>query len=96
MVLLGGGLRYTCIQVHVLILVTVEASTGMYKDCWGLLRLVSNPKHQVESAICAMWCLCHYGGGFGMVTACHSWLRRLKVGPGSIRDEPGTAREVLA
>ena len=94
MVLLGAGLRYTCIQVHVLILVTVKASTSMYKDCWGLLRLVANPKHPVESAICAMWCLCHYGGGFGMVTACHSWPS-LNVDPGSIRNGSGSAIEVL-
>lgn len=68
--------RHTRLKVYVLVLMAVEACSGMNEDGRDLLRSVPQAKHPFESAIGAIRDVghCPMGGGRIIAASAHSYV----------------------
>jgi len=55
--------------MDMLVLVTVEACSGVNKDSGNVLLLLAKAKHAVDSTVSAVFAGAHYGGGGLMFAA---------------------------
>jgi hypothetical protein len=80
-------IRNTRFKVHVLVLMTVKAGSGMNEDGRNLLHLVSKAKHSFEGAISAVCDFGHgrMGGGRIIAASAHSYVEIMSARSWSIK-----------